>query len=453
MATNPFFDWASDATRRLQPGKLVRDDELNSALDAVTDGFDAVDVVQDRSLRAPAGETLNDLPTSANRASKALAFDANGQPIASSIATSGEMDAAVQAAIDAQAAADAADAARDEVVSLGFKAMTRSAVSGNTSIGAADFCKWFDITSSPTMTFAAPATLGAGWWCVTQNTGTGDVTYSHTSGNIDGLTSYIGYPREARLWQCDGSTIRSIVLAPFYAEKTESFTFTKPPGYSAFQGLAWSGGGSGARSGDGTNYEATGGGGGACMPFMLRASSLSATETVTIAATATAITGTSDGNTGGDTSFGSHFTVKGGGGGLRVAYTYPQNTTGGAGGYISGLGPSGSTTGSGDLLPGAASGAAQSPAGWGGMPGTTSSVASPPGALYGAGGGGSVAGISGLSSPTPPSLSIFGGDGGVGNKTGNASDGTAPGGGGGATHTGTTSGAGARGEVRIWGVA
>lgn len=442
MATNPFFDWASDATRRLQPGKLVRDDELNSALDAVTDGFDAVDVVQDRSLRAPAGETLNDLPTSANRASKALAFDANGQPIASSIATSGEMDAAVQAAIDAQAAADAADAARDEVVSLGFKAMTRSAVSGNTTIGAADFCKWFDITSSPTMTFAAPATLGAGWWCVTQNTGTGDVTYSHTSGNIDGLTSYVGYPREARLWQCDGSTIRSIVLAPFFAQKTTSFTFTKPPGYSAFDGLAWSGGASGARSGSAIRG-AAGGGGGGCLPFHLLASAVGATETVTIAGEASAVTTAANGNAGGATSFGSLFSVGGGAAGT-AAGSDSTNGTFGAGGS-----PTGATTNNhtGGLLGMSTPTAGSS--GWGGGASSMGTAATST-AIYGGGGGG---GITHDGTLGAPGTSMFGGSGGAAATTTNGTDGTAPGGGGGATRTGTSSGKGARGEVRIWGVA
>jgi hypothetical protein len=69
---------------------------------------------------------------------------------------------------------------------------------------------------------------------------------------------------------------------------------------------------------------------------------------------------------------------------------------------------------------------------------------------YGGGAGGS---LSAAAVVRAPGTSTFGGSGGVAASTSNGTAGTAPGGAGGATQTGAASGAGARGEVRIFGIA
>lgn len=133
--------------------------------------------------------------------------------------------------------------------------MARQAATGTLAVGLADNHTMIDCSGTFTVTFAAPATLTAGWNAILRNTGSGNVTVAHTSGNIDGLTSYVMYPGEARLFQCDGSTIRSQVIQGFRLFATASTTVTMPPGYSRLgfdlmgAGCGGEGGASGTHAG------------------------------------------------------------------------------------------------------------------------------------------------------------------------------------------------------------
>lgn len=351
------------------------------------------------------------------------------------------------------------DAAWSSLSAAGIGTMSRSARTSNTILGASNKGNYIDITSGTfTQTFDASATLGDGWYCHIRNSGTGDITIDPSgSETCDGLTSFIMYPGEARLVQCDGSNLYSIVLNPFYRAFTASGTFTKPPGYTLLQGLIWGGGGSGARN---TSIDCGCGGGGGCTPFSLVASAVGTTETVTIAAT-TAGRGTNGaGTAGGNSTFGSLATGYGGGaGGYNAGAFYG----GGGGGGVLGVGGTGQASGnfgSGGLPyntatsttldshfgggAGVMSGNSGGNAAYGGGGGGAPSVAGGK-SLYGGGGGGDAIGTS-----------LYGGSGGIamgGAGATNAGDGVAPGGGGGGVGNGTgTSGAGARGELRIWGV-
>lgn len=300
----------------------------------------------------------------------------------------------------------------------------RSARTSNTILAVADQAALIDITSgSFSQTFTAAATLGNGWWCYIRNSGTGQITLDpNASETIDGLTTFIMYPGETRLVQCDGTALNSVVVNPFYATFTSSGTFTKPPGYKQFSGLLWGGGGGGATG--------VGGGGGACTPFNLDEPSVTASVSFTIAAASAA------GGQGNDSTF---LTVKGYGGGGSTASTQ----AGGGGGAIS----AGASTGTGGL-PGLATNTAATKHnnGFGGGGGLNTAGVGGSSGFGGAGGGNAAAGgqshYGGGGGGTLAGTSKFGGAGGASGVSG-----TAPGGGGGAGAT-----TGARGELRIWGI-
>ena len=310
---------------------------------------------------------------------------------------------------------------------------------GNTLLVSGDRGKFINITSGTfTQTFDAAANLSAGWYARIKNSGAGDITLDPSgTQTIDGRATFIMFPGECRDIFCDGTNLFSVVINPFFRRLTASFAnLPIPPGYSRFGIRAWSAGGSGQRSGS-TATLSRGGGGGGCVEVDLPSSSFGASQTVTIGAGGARIVSPtiSGGNIGGNTTFGT----------LVTAYGGPNFATGGS--VISGLTES-STNGTEAVYAASASVNLRVTIYGGGTSssdGTADSMAS----LYAgcAGGGISSAAVARLGG-----LSTFGGDGGNASSTGNGVDGVQPGGGGGATQTGTQSGKGADGEVHFWGV-
>jgi len=347
----------------------------------------------------------------------------------------------------------------------GTKLIIRSARTSNTILNVTDCGTLIDITANSfTQTFTAAATLGDGWFCYLHNSGTGDITLDPDgSEQIDGKTSYIMYPGECRLVQCDGAALTSVVITPFCRTITTTLnSFITPPGYKELGGLLWGGGGSGAKYSDG----ASGGGGGACVPFVLTAAQMGISQIITIASGGVAVTvNNTNGNVGGNSTIGSLVTAYGGG------YGFPNGASGANGGgcfsaadintpgrpytYIA--------ISDNNLFDNTGFGGA-----WGGQA-ATNGLAAGGNSVYGGAGSGAVYNsyprISGNSIyggaaggtvyntiANPGGTSNFGGNGGTSNTTISGVAGSQPGGGGGGTATGTSSGAGGDGQCIIWGI-
>lgn len=318
-------------------------------------------------------------------------------------------------------------------------AIVPSARSSNTILGTADRSALILATSTWTQTFTAAATLGNGWFCILHNAGTGDITLDpNGSEQIDGLASYVMYPGEARLITCNGTGFTSVILQAYRREFTAGATWSKPPGYKHHGSRIWSAGSSGQKSGS-TGTRSDGGAGGGCFDSLIPDGKLGATETITVGAGGAAVTGTADGNPGGNSSIGT----------VAIVYGSPLYNQGGsvASGLIAAAGSpprgfeganfsSNSTQASVSSL-------------WGGAAPANTAAAPSGNSVAGGAAGGSLDSSATLRAP---GTSLLGGNGGAASSTGNGTAGVAPGGGGGATQTGGSSGAGARGQVDMWGV-
>ena len=228
--------------------------------------------------------------------------------------------------------------------------------------------------------------------------------------------------------------------------------WTVPAGVTSVDAEVWAAGGGGANRG---SWPATGGGGGAYSKTLGISVTAGASISYSIGAGGVALTGSGDGNPGGDTWFVSSGTIlaKGGAGGLGLGNTAHAGGLGGAASsgigsvkYSGGAGGSGTTT-----SPSATGGgSAASSAGNGGNGVSDSTGTATNGGT--APSGGTAGTVSGTASVRNGGASNEGGGGGAGTiSTGeNGGDGGFPGGGGaGVTTNANFPGGGAGGQIRL----
>lgn len=278
-----------------------------------------------------------------------------------------------------------------------------------------------------------------------------------TAGTATGATGaklFVSPAKLATKLTAIGHTVRTYNLADSPA------TWTKPTGLVAIRVQVWGGGGSGCganSAGVGTQYASGGGGGGYAEKDFL-AASLGTTETVTVGAGGASVGDALNGNSGGDTTFGSLLTAYGGGAGYGASSggsTYAGGgggagpiSAGGAGGQnVAGVAGSPGTpvagTGGGD---GTAGGNGLFGAGGGGA-GNGADSGTGGNAYYGGGGGG---GVKEGGASKSGGTSALGGAGGGGVVGGSGTAGSVPGGGGGGSvHTSPASGAGGAGRCIV----
>lgn len=330
----------------------------------------------------------------------------------------------------------------------------RSVRTGNVQLVASDKGALADITSGTfTQTFDAPASLGAGWYCYISNSGTGDITIPAS----DGVTNWVMYSGEVRLFLSDGSALSSKIVSPFTRTFSVSANFVRPPGYVSFDIELFGAGGGGA--GGGNSQGGGAGAGGGYFRRTLLATDLAATNAVAIGAGGTggaAIAGSStgaNGVAGGSTSLAGLIVTGGAGGSAASAAggTYLSD----ANYYVGAVGAASSTAGangSGKSFAGSSGGSGASPTSTAGGIGGARGVAS---------GGGGAGGASGIAGTNGAAFAGGGGGGGGSAVTLNGGNGgnggTASGGGGGgaanaSTYTPGTGGRGGDGLAIIRGV-
>jgi hypothetical protein len=307
----------------------------------------------------------------------------------------------------------------------------------NTILGLLDNGYYIDVTSGTfTQTFTAATTLGAGWWVYIGNSGTGNVTLDpNSSETIDGLTSFVMYPKEVRLVLCNGTSFKSIVINTFNLTVTSTGSITIPPGYQKLTIDAVGAGGGGGtgvvNTSGGDRYGPAGGGAGARVIATVDSPTAGSSVTATIGAGGTA------GNVGGNSSF-NNVVAYGGGAGAGGSTSNVTLSGGGGGGGLASVGGAGSS----NVNPASIAGTGGSPV----VSGTSSNVSfggafGGGSAIYGGGGGGSGY----LASGSAAGGSLYGpggGGGGTGMDSGNA---TGTGGAGGNSNSFTTGGGGAGG--------
>lgn len=328
-------------------------------------------------------------------------------------------------------------------VALGYAAKTSAY-----TVVAADRGKLIDCTANTfTVTLTAAATLGADFWFMIRNSGSGTITVDpNSTEQIDGASTLTLAQGESAFVICTGTAFKTVGAggggggAVDIQIFTTSGTWSKPSDASVVLAIGWGGGGGGSSAGGDA-----GGGGGACVFAFWQADDLGATETVTIGASGNGSSGGS-GGTGGSTTF-DKLTAYGGGGGGASG----DNLGGGGGGGWLSAGSTGNPNGTGGAPGGGAAGGGGSTGGsgfGGGGGGRTGAPSSIDGghSAWGGGGGGASTGAGGKSvwgggggGGNTAGTSVFGGNGGAQNTNGSA-----PGGGGGRGNTN-----GARGELWV----
>jgi len=299
------------------------------------------------------------------------------------------------------------------------------------------FQPWVDTSSSPpvwkirnsantawiTVGVLDPAGFESGGVTPIANGGTGQITAAAAIAAL--LPSQGGNANKALITTGTSLLWGNAISSSFTKyETTGTFTWTKPAGVTTVIVFCWGGGGSGGK------HDSDGGGGGAgasCVIGFLAASDLSSSETVTVGAGGTSTTSNGYGQSGANSSFGSHVTGYGGLGGFRNSSTDEDYAEGsrawGIGDYDSGR--LGFDVDALDIFSGGAGGKSY-----------TSVVGG--NAVFGGGGGGGIGEAGGTS--------VFGGNGGEGVYD-TAEDGSQPGGGGGGCRYGPS---GSGGDGAVW---
>jgi len=297
------------------------------------------------------------------------------------------------------------------------------------------FQPWVDTSSSPpvwkirnaantgwiTVGVLDPAGFESGGVTPIANGGTGEITAAAAIAAL--LPSQGGNANKALITTGTSLLWGNAISSSFTKyETTGTFTWTKPAGVTTVIALCWGGGGAGGKH---DSYSGGGGAGASCVIGILAAADLSSSETITVGAGGTSTTSNDYGQSGANSSFGSHVTGYGGLGGFRNSSGDEDYAGGsrawGIGDYFSSL--LSNDLDASDIFSGGTGGGSSTRGG---------------NAVFGGGGGGAIGQAGGTS--------VFGGNGGAG-VLNTAVAGLQPGGGGGGCRYGPS---GSGGDGAVW---
>jgi hypothetical protein len=297
------------------------------------------------------------------------------------------------------------------------------------------FQPWVDTSSSPpvwkirnsantawiTVGVLDPAGFESGGVTPIANGGTGEITAAAAIAAL--LPSQGGNANKALITTGTSLLWGNAISSSFTKyETTGTFTWTKPAGVTTVIALCWGGGGAGGKH---DVYYGGGGAGASCVIGILAAADLSSSETITVGAGGTSTTSNGYGQSGANSSFGSHVTGYGGLGGFRNSSGDEDYAGGSRAWGIGGHFPSLflNDLDAPDIFSGGTGGGSSSRGG---------------NAVFGGGGGGVIGQAGGTS--------VFGGNGGAGVQN-TAVAGLQPGGGGGGCQYGPS---GSGGDGAVW---
>ncbi len=301
-----------DAT---QPLDLVENDplpaeSLEAALDRLTMIAQRLKKVVQRSLRQPTGDTtdIDTLPAKVDRASKYLAFNADGDPIASE----GTTDATVISSFMATVLDDTDAAAARTTLDASQKI---SSMTAETAPAVGDTVGIDDVSASAERKMTLANLLKI------VNALAEDTSPDRASDFVLAYDTSASAAKKVKPENLSKAPTRQIFTA--------SGTWTKPTGCrKVLVRVLGAGGGGGGASG--ASARAGGGGSGAYTEKLIDVSAITS-ETVTVGGGAAGGTASNTGGTGGTSSFGAHCSATGGAGGAGTTGI----GNGGAGGTAS----------------------------------------------------------------------------------------------------------------------
>lgn len=309
------------------------------------------------------------------------------------------------------------------------------------------FQPWVDTSSSPpvwkirnaananwiTVGVLDPAGFESGGVTPIANGGTGEITAAAAIAAL--LPSQGGNANKALITTGTSLLWGNAISSTFTKyETTGTFTWTKPAGVTTVIVLCWGGGGAGGA--DNGVAGGSGGAGASCVIGILKATDLSSSETITVGAGGVGTSSDGDGQSGANSSFGSHVIGYGGRGGDDDDNNAPLGSRAWGMGERVAQGPDSATPDAPDIFSGGTGGYSgyYSPDGYASGRGGN--------AIFGGAGGG------GAYNDRSGGTSVFGGNGGQGrNNNDNAGSGSQPGGGGGGAEDGK---AGSGGDGAVW---